>query len=152
MNKYAFAALKTTLVIMLLFGLAMAIFAAYEFLAEEPNRLKLVETHDEKIRRIVNESIKCFEMPEEEIKLKAYAAPLAAPAPPRNQDYYIYYVSYFYNNNQGGAEITMTRQITCWADLYTAEDSVQNQLKKIIKDVNTFVIIQYSLLRYISEE
>lgn len=151
MNKYAFEALKVLLIIIVLFGISMAVFAAYEFLSKEPNRLRLVETQEEKIRRIVNESIRCFEMPEEEIQLKAYAAPLKAPPPP-NQEYYIYYVSYFYNNDQGGAEITMTRQITCWADLYTAEDSVKNQLGKIIKDLKTFVVIQYSLLRYIPEQ
>ena len=148
MNELAFKALIALLIITGIVAVGLSGYAAYEsaFLndkvevAEQPQIDKSLE---DQIKKIVNESIRCFELPEEEMKPEGQK-PEAKPTPSNS---YVYYVSYFYDGNQGGAEVSMTREITCWADLYTAADSVAAQIKAVSKDLKSIVIIQYSLLR-----
>lgn len=108
------------------------------------------EAQAEEIRRLVNESIKCFEMPEEEIN---QTEPPEPPVPPQEQkspqDQYVYYVSYFYDGNQGAAQIIRSRPIFDWSDLYTSEDCVKAKIMEISPGMKSLIIIQFTLLRHI---
>lgn len=97
------------------------------------------------VQKLVNESIMCFEMPEEELQPKPAEVQPQQPSP----EYYVYYVSYFFDNRQGAAEIYMTRQITSWADLYTTEDSVISKVRIADPSIKSLIFIQFSLLKHI---
>jgi prepilin-type N-terminal cleavage/methylation domain-containing protein len=139
-----------TLAVLAIVGILVAVAVPGIRKTIEADKKKEIQRQEELakvVRQLVNESIISFEMPEEELQSKS----AEVENPQSSPEYFVYYVSYFFDSRQGAAEVSMTRQITCWADLYTTDDCILAKIKDASApgEIKSAIITQYTLMRHI---